>query len=83
MSSRGWTRRWLIDPVEIREVSFRGSALKPDDRPQEYFPQIAVDGRSNDGKSSQLNRLLRQNLARVAKATGKTRMLNFFLIIRS
>jgi GTP-binding protein len=66
--------------VEIREVNFRGSALKPKDRPQEYFPQIAVAGRSNVGKSSLLNWLLRQNLARVAKAPGKTRMLNFFLI---
>ena len=83
MSSRGWTRQWLIDPVEIREVNFRGSALKPSDRPQEFFPQIAVAGRSNVGKSSLLNWLLRQNLARVAKAPGKTRMLNFFLINRS
>jgi GTP-binding protein len=69
--------------VEIREVSFRGSALKAADRPQEFFPQIAVAGRSNVGKSSLLNWLLRQNLARVAKAPGKTRMLNFFLINRS
>jgi len=80
MSSRGWTRRWRTSSVEIREVNFRGSALKPKDRPQEYFPQIAVAGRSNVGKSSLLNWLLRQNLARVAKAPGKTRMLNFFLI---
>jgi GTP-binding protein len=69
--------------VDIREVSFRGSALKPADRPQEYFPHIAVAGRSNVGKSSLLNWLLRQNLARVAKAPGKTRTLNFFLINRS
>jgi GTP-binding protein len=69
--------------VEIREVSFRGSALKASDRPQEFFPHIAVAGRSNVGKSSLLNWLLRQNLARIAKAPGKTRMLNFFLINRS
>ena len=80
----GWTRRrWLIDRVDIREVSFRSSALKTSDRPQEWFPHIAVAGRSNVGKSSLLNWLLRQNLARVAKAPGKTRMLNFFLINRS
>ena len=69
--------------VEIREVSFRSSALKAADRPQEWFPHIAVAGRSNVGKSSLLNWLLRQNMARVAKAPGKTRMLNFFLINRS
>ena len=69
--------------MEIREVSFRKSALKPSDRPQEFFPHIAVAGRSNVGKSSLLNWLLRQNLAKVAKAPGKTRMLNFFLVNRS
>jgi len=69
--------------VEIREVSFRSSALKPADRPQEWFPHIAVAGRSNVGKSSLLNWLFRQNLAKVAKAPGKTRTLNFFLINRS
>jgi len=72
-----------LTQVEIREVSFRSSALKASDRPGEFFPQIAVAGRSNVGKSSLLNWLLRQNLARVAKAPGKTRMLNFFLINRS
>lgn len=66
--------------MEIREVSFRASALKPSDRPQEWFPHIAVAGRSNVGKSSLLNWLMRQNKARVAKAPGKTRMLNYFLI---
>jgi GTP-binding protein len=69
--------------VEIRDVSFRASALKASDRPQEWFPHIAVAGRSNVGKSSLLNWLMRQNKARVAKAPGKTRMLNFFLINRS
>ncbi|MEE4270944.1 MAG: ribosome biogenesis GTP-binding protein YihA/YsxC [Thermoanaerobaculales bacterium] len=66
--------------MEIREVSFRASALKASDRPQEWFPHIAVAGRSNVGKSSLLNWLMRQNKARVAKAPGKTRMLNYFLI---
>lgn len=84
MSSRGWNRRrWRIDRVEIREVNFRCSALKASDRPKEFFPQVAVAGRSNVGKSSLLNWLMRQNKARVAKAPGKTRMLNFFLINRS
>ncbi|HSL17334.1 MAG TPA: ribosome biogenesis GTP-binding protein YihA/YsxC [Methylomirabilota bacterium] len=69
--------------MEIREVCFRGSALKRSDRPQEWFPHVAVAGRSNVGKSSLLNWLLGRSLARVAKAPGKTRMLNFYLINRS
>jgi len=69
--------------LEITEVDFRGSALRPKDQPGEWFPQVAVAGRSNVGKSSLLNWLFRQSLARVAKAPGKTRTLNFFLINRS
>lgn len=69
--------------MNIREVSFRGAALKRSDRPQEWFPHIAVAGRSNVGKSSLLNWLLGQNVAKVAKAPGKTRTLNFFLVNRS
>jgi GTP-binding protein len=69
--------------LEITEVSFRASALKATDWPQEFFPQIAVAGRSNVGKSSLLNWLFRQSLAKVAKAPGKTRTLNFFLVNRS
>lgn len=69
--------------MDIAEVSFRGAALRAEDRPGEWFPHVAVAGRSNVGKSSLLNWLLRQNLARVAKAPGKTRTLNFYLINRA
>jgi GTP-binding protein len=69
--------------LEITEVSFRGSALKSADRPGEFFPHVAVAGRSNVGKSSLLNWLFQQSLAKVAKSPGKTRTLNFFLINRS
>ena len=53
------------------------------DRPREFFPHVAVAGRSNVGKSSLLNWLFKQSLAKVAKSPGKTRTLNFFLINRS
>lgn len=69
--------------MEISEVEFRGSSLRPQDRPGEWFPHVAVAGRSNVGKSSLLNWLFKKSLARVAKAPGKTRTLNFFLINRS
>jgi GTP-binding protein len=69
--------------LEITEVTFRGSALKSADRPGEFFPHVAVAGRSNVGKSSLLNWLFKQSLAKVAKSPGKTRTLNFFLINRS
>ena len=69
--------------MDITAVDFRGSALRPQDRPQEWFPHIAVAGRSNVGKSSLLNWLFRRTLAKVAKSPGKTRTLNFFLINQS
>jgi len=44
---------------------------------------VAIAGRSNVGKSSLLNWLFKQSLAKVAKSPGKTRTLNFFLINRT
>jgi GTP-binding protein len=72
-----------LSSLEVTEVSFRGSALKQADRPREFFPHVAVAGRSNVGKSSLLNWLFKQSLAKVAKSPGKTRTLNFFLVNRS
>lgn len=69
--------------MEIRSVTFKGSFLKASTQPKEWFPHVAVAGRSNVGKSSLLNWLFRQNMAKVAKAPGKTRTLNFFLVNRN
>lgn len=61
-------------------VEFRCSALGAGQIPTEWIPHLAVAGRSNVGKSSLLNWLWGVRLARVAKAPGKTRALNFYLI---
>ena len=66
--------------MDILDVSFRAAALRASDRPREWYPQVAVAGRSNVGKSSLLNWLFQRRLAKVAKAPGKTRTLNFFLV---
>jgi len=66
--------------VGIRDVTFCGAALDRSQRPREWFPHVAVAGRSNVGKSSLLNWLFGRSLARVAKAPGKTRTLNFYLV---
>ncbi len=62
-------------------VAFLGSASSPDSFPPPALPEISFVGRSNVGKSSLLNRLAgRRGLARVSRAPGRTRMVNFFRI---
>jgi GTP-binding protein len=49
--------------------------------PDTTFPEIALAGRSNVGKSSFINTMLnRKNLARTSGKPGKTQLLNFFNI---
>ncbi|HEV7217128.1 MAG TPA: GTPase, partial [Chloroflexota bacterium] len=44
--------------------------------------EVAFAGRSNVGKSSLINALLRQRLARTSAAPGKTRLANIFRVQR-
>lgn len=50
-------------------------------RPTGDLPEVAFAGRSNVGKSSLLNRLVRRrSLARVSTTPGRTREINFFRV---
>ena len=52
-------------------------------RPENTLPEIAFAGRSNVGKSSLLNRLVRRKaFARVSRTPGRTREINFFEVNR-
>lgn len=61
-------------------LSFRfvKSAVLPQDYPLSKKPEIAITGRSNAGKSSLLNSMSGQKIAKVSSTPGKTRLLNFF-----
>jgi GTP-binding protein len=48
--------------------------------PHDGLPQVAVAGRSNVGKSTLINALLRRKVARTSAAPGKTRLANIFRI---
>jgi GTP-binding protein len=62
-------------PVRARFVT---SAAKPEDLPVEQLPEVAVVGRSNVGKSSLINALVGQDLARTSRTPGRTRLVNWF-----
>lgn len=68
------------DPLIIKSVEFIGGMASPDGwRPPAGLPEVAFSGRSNVGKSSVLNRLVRRKkMARVSNTPGRTREINFF-----
>lgn len=70
------------DPLVIRKLEFIGGMAAADGwRPPLELPEVAFAGRSNVGKSSLLNRLVRRKaFARVSKTPGRTREINFFRI---
>ncbi|MBR2080417.1 MAG: YihA family ribosome biogenesis GTP-binding protein [Oscillospiraceae bacterium] len=67
--------------MNLNNAEFILSAASTDACPRDGLPQIVFAGRSNVGKSSVINRLLRRrNFARVGSMPGKTVQLNFFRI---
>jgi GTP-binding protein len=70
------------DKLVIRNVEFLGGmAERHGWRPESSLPEVAFAGRSNVGKSSLLNSLVRRkSFARVSRTPGRTREINFFRI---
>jgi GTP-binding protein len=69
--------------VKIRTVEFAGSVASPDGPFPGALPQVAFSGRSNVGKSSLINVLLRRTrrkIAHVSSTPGKTQLLNFYRV---
>ena len=64
------------------EASFLRSAAGANDLPGDGLAEIALVGRSNVGKSSLINALVRQRVARTSAAPGKTRLANVYRVTR-
>ena len=64
------------------KAEFVTSAAGASGFPKERLPEVAFAGRSNVGKSSLINALVRQKIARTSAAPGKTRLANFYRVMR-
>jgi len=66
--------------VKVLDARFVTSAVSADGIPRDGVPHVAFVGRSNVGKSSLLNALVKRDLARTSAAAGKTRLANLYRV---
>jgi len=67
--------------LKIKQVKFIKSAQSIKDSIEPNFNEVAFMGRSNVGKSSFLNALTNQKIAKISSTPGKTKLINFFEVI--
>src|SRR6266540_5486478 len=75
--------RHRASPPEERSLTdprFIGSFPRADVLLDPSLPEVAFVGRSNVGKSSLLNALVGQRVAKISATPGKTRMLNVYAV---
>ncbi|OFW16236.1 MAG: ribosome biogenesis GTP-binding protein YsxC [Acidobacteria bacterium RIFCSPLOWO2_12_FULL_67_14] len=64
-------------------AEFVTSAAGAGDFPRDRLREVALVGRSNVGKSSLINSLVRRTIARTSAAPGKTRLANVYRVRRA
>jgi GTP-binding protein len=67
----------MIDKL-LTQAKFVLSAAKLSQLPPDQGAEIAFVGRSNAGKSTALNCITRQRIARTSKTPGRTQLINLF-----
>ena len=71
----------MLAEHNFTDISFLKSVFDLGELPDPDLPEIAFAGRSNVGKSSLMNRLVkRKNLVKTSAKPGKTQSLNYFLL---
>jgi GTP-binding protein len=66
--------------MNFRKVKFITSAVNHSSWPEDKLPEVVLIGKSNVGKSSLINLLVAQKIAKVSSRPGHTTTLNFFEI---
>ncbi|EAC8325846.1 YihA family ribosome biogenesis GTP-binding protein [Listeria monocytogenes] len=67
--------------MDVNNVELIISAVRPEQYPETDLPEYALAGRSNVGKSSFINTMIRRkSMARISQKPGKTQILNFYKI---
>ena len=64
----------------MKEIRFVKAVYKLSELPEQKYPEIALCGRSNVGKSSFINCLLSSKVAKTSSLPGKTRSINYYLV---
>ncbi len=67
--------------MKIKAVKFLKSAQSIKDSIEPTFSEVVFMGRSNVGKSSFLNSLTNQKIAKISSTPGKTKLINFFEVV--
>lgn len=66
--------------MRVERAEFVTSAASARGFPRDRLPEVALVGRSNVGKSTLINTLVRAAIARTSAAPGKTRLANFYRV---
>jgi GTP-binding protein len=66
--------------MRVQRAEFVTSAADAQGFPRDRLPEIALVGRSNVGKSTLINALVKRAIARTSAAPGKTRLANFYRV---
>lgn len=69
-----------MNQVELKYVVAAVDGIKKYSFPKINEPLVVFIGRSNVGKSSLINSLLKVKIARTSNTPGKTRQINFYLV---
>jgi GTP-binding protein len=66
--------------MRVERAEFVTSAASAQGFPTDRLPEVALVGRSNVGKSTLINALVKRTIARTSAAPGKTRLANFYRV---